>query len=179
MSAILYQVLTFVLCANLISTSPTKEEYVTKIDVDLNKNQVYRGFLSEGRTIDVEWANNATNVNCFPKKENKSFNGNQLLYTVMMPAYTQLELKAISNEDISMYAFQIDEGDLRNLPPKVNKVIHCQSSVHKGNGSKDPELIYLSTQSKPNKVIIGIAGVKKIDRGAFDLYINLTERPKP
>jgi len=113
--------------------------YITTIELDKRETKTIRGYLSEGHPIDVTWANNMTNVNCFPKKENKKYAGHQVLYTIDMPANSTLELSAVSNKDISMYAYQIKEGDKRNLPPSVSRVIYCEASSHKGNGKKDPK----------------------------------------
>ena len=147
--------------------------HISFIKVVPNHHKTIRAYLSEGQSIDTKWANNFSYVNCFPAKENKNFNGNQLLFSLEMPANSTLKIKAASNKNISMYAYQIGISDRKNIPPNVRNVLQCAASAHKINSRKKPEFIQLSTNAKPCKVIIGIAGANKIDMGAFELDLEL------
>ncbi|HHH49967.1 MAG TPA: hypothetical protein ENK52_03200 [Saprospiraceae bacterium] len=149
---------------------------LTFIEVVPNHHKTIRGYLSEGQTIDTKWANNFSYVNCFPEKDNKKFNGNQLLYILEMPENSALKITAISNKNISMFAYQIAERDSKNIPPHVRDVIHCASSTNNQNNRKKPEFIQLNTAQKPCKVVIGIAGANKINMGAFELDLELVQQ---
>ncbi|MFK7927567.1 MAG: hypothetical protein AB8H79_05235 [Myxococcota bacterium] len=136
---------------------------------------VYRHDLSEGASIDLDWADSST-VACWTSNENSNFDGAHLFFATVQPADSVLTVAATpgANTDISLYLMQLplDEAP---VPPNVTSARSCDISADYQYDSNPGEVEYITTLGYGDdvNVLIGIAGANGTVDGEFDLELYL------
>lgn len=146
------------------------------------KTVTVSGNLFQGSTVDLKFAT-SSQVACFPANLNDHYDGRHLLFTTELPPESVLDIEAIpskSDVDISLYAYTM--GTTSNyLPPNVPRAVSCESSqgTNKRSERYNPggaEKVSLNAIRNPYKVVIGVAGAQKLEKGAFTLKLTLVTK---
>jgi hypothetical protein len=162
------------------AAAPTgKITKATKVTAKPNGAVEVNGSLNGGTQIALAWAANSS-VACFPATQNDQFDGNHVAFETAIPAHAEMTITATpkdSSTDISLYAYMM--GTTGNyLPPNVPTALSCEASYGTKNYKNpynpgQPETVKLNAIAHPYKVIIGVAGAKKLTSGSFTLKIEL------
>ncbi|WP_298418512.1 hypothetical protein [uncultured Kordia sp.] len=81
-----------------------------------------------GLMNDLSWAANSS-VACFPATQNRKFSGKHVLYTTVIPKYSEMFIKVIpknKKQNFSLYAYQVGLTN-EQLPPNLNSCITCEA----------------------------------------------------
>lgn len=153
------------------------------LKLDIGKKLAESGKIDGGPEISLRWAANSS-VACFPATRNEHFNGAHVLYSVPLPAHSELTIKLAPSSpltDLSLYAYAVGPQNKDTLPPNVNSVVSCEASA----GSKlrkhpfnpgGTEQVKLRASRNPYHVLIGVTGAQKLKTGAFRLELELKKR---
>ncbi len=137
------------------------------------------GKLDGGPQIALDWAARS-DVACFPNTASAvaHFNGAHVVYKTKIPPKSVMHITATpksSKTDLSLYAWM---GSSDKLPPAVHRAITCEASYGTNSMSKPfnpgkAEKVRLNAIKNGYDVYIGVAGVQKEMKGAFELKIDL------
>ena len=163
--------------ATAVAELPTRAVSLTN-----GKTVTVSGNLFQGSTVDLKWAT-SSQVACFPANLNDHYDGRHMLFTTDLPPESVLEIEAIptkSDVDISLYAYTMGTTN-SYLPPNVPTTVSCESSqgTNKRSERYNPggsEKVTLNAIRNPYKVVIGVAGAQKLDKGAFQLKLTLVTK---
>jgi hypothetical protein len=135
------------------------------------------GTIDPGAKIALDWAAKSS-VACFPATKNDHFDGNHVVFETAIPPYSDLMIRLVPKDptlDLSLYALELGTTS-KELPPDVNSAVTCEASYGTKKLSEpynpgQPEAVKINALKNPYRVLIGVAGVKKIDKGAFTLEV--------
>lgn len=151
----------------------------TNLDVASGVPVRVTGNLSEGAPMRLDWASYST-MACFPATQNENFRGNHVLYRFKLPAYSEVEIKAVPGrgQDVSLYAIQIGADNMA-LPPEISSCVSCESSFDYRNPNPDEtESVKLNAIRNDYTVVVGVAG-REGENADYILEIDLkTNRPE-
>ena len=162
--------LSILLFNTYILTAQFNDE-VIKIHTIKNSTTRYEGDLMNGELIsDLDWASDA-NIACFPATANKYFEGHHVLHALEMPAYSELSITLIPNNNnvnFSLYAYQISTNNYATVP-NLHSCVSCEADY----GEKDHiKTIKLVATNKPYNAVIGVSA-EGLEKGAYSLSISL------
>lgn len=162
--------LSMLLLNSYIVTGQFNDEII-KIHAIKNSTTRYEGDLMNGAYIsDLDWASNPNNA-CFPATANKYFEGHHVLHALEMPAYSELSITLIpnnNNTNFSLYAYQLSTHNYASVP-NLHSCVSCEADY----GDKDHiKTIKLVTTNKPYNAVIGVSA-EDLEKGAYSLSISL------
>lgn len=142
------------------------------------------GNINQGKSVDLKWASKS-NVARFPATQREHFSGRHVLYRLELPARSVLQLDLTPKQrstDLSLYAYQVRNGDKRTRPPKIFSVTACEASAgskqrHNRSNPGQPERVELNATTNSYTVYVGVAGAGKAASGAFALNVSLKTAP--
>lgn len=155
------------------------------VKVASNSKVSVQGDLKTGNVMDLAWATKSS-VACFPSVKNDHFDGKHVLYTLELPAKSVLKIELVPKDklsDLSLYAFSVGPSN-QALPPAVTSVVSCEASYGSKSISKpynpgQKESVELNATTNPYRVVVGVAGAQKLNKGAFTLKFDLTTAAPP
>lgn len=168
----------------IFSAQAQKHNGVKHIKTEKNKITSISGNLSNGiKMKDLSWAWRSS-VACFPETQKPKFTGNHVLYSTNLPPYSEMIITVIpknKNHNFSIYAYTIGPNNsyiVPNLPSCVSCEAEHKWDRPKVNRTQDHTrtLAKLIAIRNPYKVIIGVVGAEGLDKGKFDLKIDLKSR---
>lgn len=162
-----------------------KPAKVYKIEPKLNQIVTYSSNLNLGTEInDLSWAWKSSNA-CFAATEQNKFNGNHVFFTGIIPKNTNYKIKVIPKNktvNISLYVYEIKVNN-SYLVPNLPACIRCVSDSAKkiGTSIKKFESYIRNAENKtasnnPFRIIIGVVGANKLNKGAFSLEIQINQQ---
>lgn len=155
--------------------------------IESQANQTVRvtGDISTGETIaDLSFAWSSS-VACFPATQRQKFTGKQVLYTTILPSYSEMEVKVIpanKKDNLSIYAYQTGLGEVSDIAYPPSSCVRCEVD-HKWDRrwvgktqdhtrtAKD-----LVAIRNPYRVVIGVVGAEGLAEGAYTLEVSLKTR---
>ncbi len=152
---------------------PSKENGVVSVD----------GAIDGGTQIALDWASKSS-MACFPATKNEHFDGNHVLFETSIPPYSDMSIRLLPKEtvtDLSLYAMELGTTS-KDLPPDVTSAVTCEASYGTKNTAAPynpgaTETVKMNALKNPYRVLIGVAGVKKITKGSFKLEVELKKKP--
>ncbi len=154
------------------------------IEVGPNQSVEISGNLAEGTPMsDLSWAWNSS-VACFPETQKQKFTGTHVLYTTLIPKYSEMEVTVIPDDkraNFSIYAYEIGMNK-EDIVPNLNSCIRCEADhkwdYNKRNQVQDHTRTVkdLVAINNPYKVVIGVAGAEGLNEGGYTLKITLKSR---
>ncbi len=174
-------VLIFILTS--IQFTMAQEEYpVTDIELTGNTT-VITGNLEAGKTMPLRWAE-SSQVACFPGTRFVEFQGNHVLYRMVMPPYSELKITVTPKDRknrTNIYALRLGANNY-DLPPNIVRAISCEAGypLYAGNPNlrapAKPQSVEYISVNKPYNIVIGVAGAKDVLSGEYELKIELKSR---
>lgn len=157
----------------------------TAIEPVANQDVTYKGNLSQGTQLeDLSWAWSSTNA-CFPETQKKKFTGNHVLFTGIIPKYSEITVTVIpkdSTANFSVYAYELGVGNV-SIVPDLPSCIRCEAD-HKRErnfAGRPPQdhtrtVTNLVAINRPYQMVIGVAGANGLSEGEFTLVISTKSR---
>ena len=176
----------FSFCFLYFGTLMSAQDYtVYEIQAQANAIVEVSGNLDDGNLMDdLSWAWNSQNA-CFPATQSQKFTGNHVLFTAVLPAYSQMEVTVIPDDpeaDFSIYAYQTGLGPdfpvVPNLPSCVRcEVDHKWDYNYRGKTQDHTRTVTdLVAINNPYRVVIGVVGSQGLQTGGFKLQVHLKTR---
>ncbi|MBW2938694.1 hypothetical protein KXJ69_11285 [Aureisphaera sp. CAU 1614] len=169
----------FLICLIVPSIVLSQERTVTEIELIPNETISVEGSLSEGEKMeDLSWAWQSNNA-CFPATQYHKFTGNHVLYTGIIPTYSELFIKVIPKDEdanFSVYAYQVGV-DNNALPPNLQSCVRCEvdhkwDRKWKGKTQDHTRNVkYILALNRSYRFVIGITGANELTEGDFTLEI--------
>lgn len=134
------------------------------------------GSLDNGVIIhDLSWAWNSSNA-CFPATQQKSFNGNHVLYETQLPPHAILEITLTpKNRDskMSLYGYQV--GTTSNyVVPNLPRCVSCEADNNiMGKATSNARTITFNAIKNPYKVVFGVVGENELTTGDFTISVKM------
>ncbi|PTX63653.1 hypothetical protein C8N46_101255 [Kordia periserrulae] len=173
----------FVIFCVLISHSTFAQKQVYSLKVSPNSTTSYEGNLSSGEKIpDLSWAANSS-VACFPATQNQKFTGNHVLYSTMIPKYSEMFITVIpknKKHNFSLYAYIVGETN-EAVPPNLNSCITCEADYKwdrkwRGKTQDHSRKVRINAINRSYKVVIGVVGAEGLTEGDYELKIEVKSR---
>lgn len=140
-----------------------------------------------GYMPDISWAWKST-VACFPQTQSKKFSGHHVLYGLILPAFTEIEIMVIPNnpeDNYSLYAYMVGTVSEDNTVPFLSSCIRCEAD-HKWDYKKRGQVQDHKRKIKdilalanPYQVIIGVVGAEGLSKGNFELIVSKLNSANP
>jgi len=154
------------------------------IEVGPNQSVEVTGNLSAGAPMsDLSWAWNSS-VACFPETQKLKFTGNHVLYSAMLPKYSEMEVTVIPDDqqaNFSIYAYEVGVNS-DAIVPNLPRCIRCEAD-HKWDYNKRGQVQDhtrtvkdLVAINNPYKVIIGITGAEGLQEGGYTVRVSVKSR---
>ncbi len=169
----------------LCSVTLMAQSLATPIAVQPNEQVVYVADLRDGNFIpDLSWAWSSSNA-CFPATQQAKFTGKHVLFTGIIPAYTELTITITPDDpkaNFSLYAYQVGEDNLA-LVPDLPRCIRCEAD-HKqerrfvGKAAQDHRrsVSNLLALNRPYRFVVGVTGADGLASGGFRLAVEAKSR---
>lgn len=135
-----------------------------------------RGSTADGAPIDLAFAARSA-VACWPATQNKSYDGNHVVYRTALPPNSDMTITATPVDpttELSVYAYSVANGDTQTVPPNVGSAVSCEASATAPAGK--PETVKLNALKNPYTVYVGVTGPGAAKPGAFELTVEV--KPK-
>ena len=132
--------------------------------------------LSEGSSIDVEWADQA-DVACWPGTEHDNFRGAHVFYAALLPQQSTLQVTVTPDSDVDVSVYLLASGVAQfEMPPQVEAAVDCEAGYDAPNDSNpgEPESASLTSGSDAYNVLIGVAGAEGHTPGGFAIDVDIT-----
>lgn len=150
---------------------------VTELSVSAGSPAQYKGNISEGETMSLDFADNSS-VACFPGTENLNFSGPHVLFATEQPPHSELKVSVTpaAGVDVSLYAYQIGLNSYV-IPPDLQSCVTCEAGFDQQHDSNPGEMETVKLQAINNgyNVVIGVAGPKGVNAGDFTLKLELMQ----
>ncbi|MEZ4775612.1 MAG: hypothetical protein R3D00_20670 [Bacteroidia bacterium] len=139
------------------------------------------GNLSDGQPMPtLDWAWNSS-VACFPKNHEKNFTGNHVLYTIDLPAYSEMEIAVVPADkktNLSVYAYMVREITEENTVPNLNRCVRCEvdhaSNIKRQGQAPGTRVVKdILALKNPYQVLIGVTGAEGLSEGAYTLKVRV------
>jgi hypothetical protein len=159
----------------------SKPAKVYTLKAEKGKALSYKGNISEGKTIPLEWAS-TSNMACFPATRNGEFRGNHLFYRVEIPKYSKMKVTVIPKNGKRINLYAISGYDGTSLPPNISRCVTCEAGYAKYIGNTDltksagEQSIELMAINNSYNVLIGVAGAKGTTNGEFIIKVELMDK---
>jgi len=135
-----------------------------------------QGKLDLGTTVDLAWAARSS-VACFPATQNDRFSGNHVLFSVDLPARSEIVISATPgspSQALSLYGYTVAAADTTTIPPNVSSSVACEASYATTTAATySARSIKLVATTTPYKVYVGVAGASATKTGNFSLSFDL------
>ncbi len=170
------------ICSSIQLIMAQEETKVTDIELTGNTT-IITGHLEDGAPMPLRWAENSQ-VACFPGTRFIEFQGNHVLYRMVMPPYSELKVTVTPKDRknrTNVYALRLGANNY-DLPPDIVRAISCEASypLYAGNPNlkapAKPQSIEYISVNKPYNIVIGVAGAKEVLSGEYELKIELKSR---
>ena len=162
-----------ILCSAIMSFA----QYTpTKITAKPNSTVEISGKLENGQVMnDLSWAWNSANA-CFPATQQKSFNGNHVLYETHIPLHAIMEITVTpKNRDskMSIYGYQI--GTTSNyVVPNLPSCVSCEADNNQmGKATNNSRTIRFNAINNSYKIVFGVVGENGLTTGDFTVEIKM------
>lgn len=139
------------------------------------------GNISTGQPLPtLEWAWNSA-VACFPANHSKDFTGNHVLYTIDLPAYSEMEISVVPADkktNLSVYAYMVREVTEENLVPNLSRCTRCEvdhaSNIKRAGQAPGTRVVKdILALKNPYQVVIGVTGAGGLSEGEYTLKIRV------
>jgi hypothetical protein len=157
-----------------------KSTFITAVDFEQGKEISYKANLNEGKLLDdLSWAWNSNNA-CFPKTQKHKFTGKHVLFTGIIPAYSDVEIIIIptnKKDNLSIYAYQIQPNEdfvVPNLPHCITCEADHKWDYQKRNRPKQKHIRRIDniiSLSNSYRIVIGVAGADNLEESEFIIVI--------
>lgn len=154
------------------------------VELQANGTTTVSGNLNEGHSMDdLSWAWDSSNA-CFPATQKQKFTGSHVLYTTIIPKYTEMEVKVIPRDptqNFSIYAYEVgvtNESVVPDLPSCIRcEVDHKWDRPHRGKTQDHTRTAKnLIALSNSYRVVVGVVGAEGLSDGAYDLEFIVNSR---
>ena len=162
---------------------PQEKMKIYSAPSEANNTKIYLGDLKDGVQVqDLSWASSSS-VACFPATQNTKFNGNHILYVSEIPAYSEMEITVIpedENANMSIYAYQTGLQNT-SMVPELSRCVSCEAE-HKwdypkrGRSQDHTRTVRLNAIKNPYRIVVGVAGAERLAKGKFKLKIKTVSR---
>jgi len=171
---------------NLESNNLTKnqEPAIYAFEALPNGTVSYSGNLNQGTVLeDLSWAWSSQNA-CFPETQKLKFTGSHVLYTGVIPAYSEMIITLTPDneaDNFSLYAYEIGANS-NDFVPNLPRCIRCEADhkwdrPKKGKTQDHSRIVRdILALANPYRVVIGIAGANGLTEGGFTLQIEMKTR---
>ncbi len=143
-----------------------------------------RGDLGKGVLIpDLSWAWSSSNA-CFPATRKDKFTGKHVVYSIVLPKYSEMEITVIPDDkqaDFSLYAYEVGLQN-NSIVPNLPRCIRCEVAYkwerkHYGQTQNHTRTVSdLIAIGRPYKVIFAVVGADGLDSGGYSLRIRIKSR---
>jgi len=157
---------------------------VIKIEPVPNEDVTLSANLSQGVKIDdLSWAWSSQNA-CFVAFQQHKFTGNHVLFTGIIPPYSEITVTVIPkdpNANFSIYAYEVGV-DKMPIVPDLPSCIRCEADYKwdrkwKGLTQDHTRRVKnLVALSKPYRMIIGVVGAEGLEEGEFTMVVSTKSR---
>jgi len=153
---------------------------VKSLEVKPNSQFTIKGDLCDGHIIeDLSWASRSS-VACFPATQNTKFRGNHVLYSMQLPAYSEVTITVIpddKNANFSLYGYQIGASSYSTVPD-LTSCVTCEADYKwdypkKGKTQDHTRSIFFNSIKNPYNIVIGVVGAEGLKKGKYTLKIEL------
>jgi len=147
-----------------------------KIKAIPNAKATLAGSLNKGVKIqDLSWAWNSSNA-CFPATQQKSFNGNHVLYETQIPPHAIMEITLTPknrNAKMSLYGYQIGTNS-NYIVPNLPSCVSCEADNNQmGRATNNSRTITFNAIKNPYKIIFAVVGEDGLTTGDYTIEVNL------
>ncbi len=160
------------------------QEETKVIDIELTGGTtLVTGNLDRGAPMPLRWAE-SSQVACFPGTRFNEFQGNHVLYRMVMPPYSELKITVTPKDKkkrTNVYALRLGENNY-DLPPNIVRAISCEAAypIYAGTPNyrapaKPKSVEYISI-NKGYNIVIGVAGAERVIAGEYELKIEIQSR---
>ncbi len=169
----------FIFSVNQLAQFPV---FVKVIDCLPNKIVSVKGDLNMGAPMEnLSWAWKGAEV-CFPASQKIKFSGNHVLYSTVISPFTSVVISVIpdhKNSNFSLYAYLLDK-DNYSTAPDLKNCLSCEADYYsdKEKTTDGKRTVSLSTNDKPNNLLIGVVGANGLKNGDFVIEISKREIKK-
>lgn len=149
-----------------------------------NATVSYVGNLEQGRPMDdLSWAWSSQNA-CFVEFQKKKFSGNHVLYTGVIPKYSEMTVTVIPDDpkdNFSVYAYEVGQNNF-SIVPELPSCIRCEAEFKwdrpKRGKTQDHTRIVgnLVAINNPYRVFIGVTAADDLASGGYTLQIEMKSR---
>jgi hypothetical protein len=149
---------------------------------EANKILSYKGKLDEGVFIhDLSWASTSS-MACFPATQNSKFNGKHVVYITTLPPKSEMTVTVVpddANANMSIWGYQVGTSN-NAMPPEIQSCVSCEAE-HKwdrpkaGKTQDHTRSIFFNSDATEYKIVIGVCGAEKLDKGGFTLKIQVKQ----
>lgn len=149
-----------------------------------NATVSYVGNLEQGRPMDdLSWAWSSQNA-CFVEFQKKKFSGNHVLYTGVIPKYSEMTVTVIPDDpkdNFSVYAYEVGQNNF-SIVPELPSCIRCEAEFKwdrpKRGKTQDHTRIVdnLVAINNPYRVFIGVTAADGLASGGYTLQIEMKSR---
>ena len=149
---------------------------VKSLNVVPNEDFSVKGDLSNGFIIDdLSWASKSS-VACFPGTQNSKFRGKHVLYSMQLPAHSELKITVVPDnpdDNFSLYAYQIGATNYSTVP-NLSSCVTCEADYKwdypkRGKTQDHTRSVRLNAISHNYNVVIGVAGAEGLNTGGYTL----------
>ena len=154
------------------------------IDIDLTgTTTIIICNLNQGATMPLRWAE-SSQMACFPGTRFNEYQGNHVLYRMVMPPYSDLKITVTPKDKkkrTNIYALRLGENNY-DYPPNIARAISCEAGypIYAGTPNyrapaKPRSVEYISV-NKAYNIVIGVAGAVDVMYGEYEIKIELKSR---
>jgi len=154
------------------------------VTLDSSGSTIVKGNLNEGQPMnDLSWAWNSSNA-CFPSTQQKKFTGHHVLYSTILPKYSEMEVTVTPTDpkkNFSIYAYEVGVNN-DSVVPDLPRCIRCEVD-HKWDRPRvgktqdhSRTAKYLVALNNSYKVVVGVVGAEGLSEGDYDLEFNVKTR---
>jgi hypothetical protein len=159
----------------LLSLSLTAQT-ITKVTATPNKSTSLDGNLNSGKIIgDLSWAWNSS-VACFPATQQKSFNGNHVLYETQLPKRAIMTITVTPknpNKKMSIYGYSVGLNS-KAIVPNLSSCVSCEADNNQmGKATNNSRSIRLNATTNPYKVYFAVVGENGLQEGDYTITVKL------
>jgi len=153
-------------------TTGLNKPSVYKIRAIKNQKTAYRGDLSNGTLMPLDWAT-TSETNCFSQNQFSEFDGNHIYYIMNLPAKSVANVMVHSLSDSKINIFGFTGHDGVSLPPNINKTKSCLASFSNFDNKSKQNLTFVSRQA--DKVLFAVAGANGANSGKYHIIVELND----
>jgi len=145
---------------------------VYKIKAVKNQKTGYKGDLSNGTLMPLDWAT-SSEASCFSESQLSEFDGNHIYYIMDLPSNSsaKVSVHSLTNTKINIFGFTGHDGN--SLPPNIEKVSSCRASFSRFGNTAKQSITLICVEE--DKVLIAVAGANGANTGKYHLIVELKD----